>query len=269
MNSVAVLTESSDRSRRIATATTEDLSNPYLRKVIQSFNTWAFKREQPCRPELLARTVARAIARQEPIRFVLYWGKGPRSDIATPEIQCLDYLGSLAARVRAVYAPGALFELVLTDSHALLNGHAPAALESYFSQVRRVATQRGFPCHLLGALTEAAAIDPASIDETVPDEAISLLTHSAKRWYRGEGSALEGAARYYKLNMIEKQVMERAFPDSIFVTFNGSEQRDLFPDGLPIFYMYSTKRGTAVKPWFQDAGDALARKPENIQAVPA
>lgn len=269
MNSVAVLTESSDRSRRIATATTEDLNNPFLRKVIQSFNTWAFKREQPCRPELLARTVARAIARQEPIRFVLYWGKGPRSEIAAPEIQCLDYLGSLAARVRATYAPGAVFELVLTDSHALLNGHAPAVLDAYFAQVRREASQRGFPCHLLGALTQAAAVDPASIDETVPDAAISLLAHSAKRWYRGEGTTLDGAARYYKLNMIEKQVMERAFPDSVFVTFNGSDQRELFPDGMPIFYMYSTKRGTAVKPWFQDTGDAQARKPENVQAVPA
>jgi hypothetical protein len=217
---------------------------------------------------MLARTVARAVVQHKPIRFVLYWGKGPRSAVAAPEMQCLDYLASLAARVRGVYAPGAAFELVLTDTHALLNGHAPTSLDAYFSEVRREAGRRGFACHLLSALTEAAAIDPASVDEEVPEEAISLLAHSAKRWYRGEGTALEGAARYYRLNMIEKRVMEMAFPDAVFVTFNGSDQRDLFPDGLPIFYMYSTKRGTAVKPWFQDAGTSPATQPEGMQAAP-
>ena len=34
------------------------------------------------------------------------------------------------------------------------------------------------------------------------------------------------------------------------MTFNGSDVRDLFPSNMPIFYMYSLKRGTAEKPWF-------------------
>ena len=70
------------------------------------------------------------------------------------------------------------------------------------------------------------------------------------RWYRGEGSPEEGARRYYDMNMVEKQVIELFFPSSIFATFNGREHRDLFPDKLPIFFMYSLKRGTSVKPWF-------------------
>ena len=37
---------------------------------------------------------------------------------------------------------------------------------------------------------------------------------------------------------------------SIFITFNGSEFRCLFPERLPIFYMYSLRRGVSVKPWF-------------------
>ena len=43
---------------------------------------------------------------------------------------------------------------------------------------------------------------------------------------------------------------ELAFPNAVFITFNGSEFRCLFPDRMPIFYMYSLKRGVAVKPWF-------------------
>ncbi len=44
--------------------------------------------------------------------------------------------------------------------------------------------------------------------------------------------------------------MERAFSRSIFVTFNGSPLRRLFPDGLPIFYMFSFRHGISDKPWF-------------------
>ena len=34
---------------------------------------------------------------------------------------------------------------------------------------------------------------------------------------------------------------------------NGSELRSLFPERLPVFYMYSLRRGTCVKPWFLPA----------------
>jgi L-tyrosine isonitrile synthase len=52
------------------------------------------------------------------------------------------------------------------------------------------------------------------------------------------------------MNMVEKRAVEFAFPRSIFVTFNGSEFRSLFPERLPVFYMYSLRRGVSIKPWF-------------------
>jgi hypothetical protein len=69
-----------------------------------------------------------------------------------------------------------------------------------------------------------------------------------------------------RLNMIEKQAVEAAFPDAIFITFNGSEFRSLFPDRMPIFYMYSVRRGVAVKPWFMPAErEEAARQPETVR----
>jgi L-tyrosine isonitrile synthase len=225
----------------------------FLQKVIQSFNTWAFKREQPCRPEMLARVVAHAIQKNKPIEFVLYWGKGPRCVVAGPELQCLDYLASLGKRVQAAYPPGVAIHLVLTDTHAQLNGHSAESIAAYYREVECEAGHRGFACHRLGSLTAQANIDIGGVE--APPETLSLLEQSAARWYRGEGTARDGAVKYYRMNMLEKRVIAKAFPNSVFVTFNGSEQRELFPDSLPIFYMYSTKRGTAVKPWFQAAGD--------------
>src|SRR4051794_307249 len=61
-------------------------------QVLQSFNTWAFKREQPSDPQLMRQTILQAIRRSEPLSFALYWGKGPRCTLAQPDIQCLDFL---------------------------------------------------------------------------------------------------------------------------------------------------------------------------------
>ena len=61
---------------------------------------------------------------------------------------------------------------------------------------------------------------------------------------------LEGALKYHAMNMVEREAVELEFPDSIFVTFNNSEFRDLFPANLPVFYMYSLRKGCSVKPWF-------------------
>ena len=73
--------------------------------MLQAFNTWAFKREQPDDSQAAAGAVAEAsIGSSKPVPFVLYWGKGPRCALAEPDTACLDYLASLASRVRQAYA---------------------------------------------------------------------------------------------------------------------------------------------------------------------
>src|SRR5580658_9029573 len=61
-------------------------------RIFRAFNTWAFKREQPSNAPLMLRTIADAVAAGSPVRFVLYWGKGPRRHAGEPEAQCLDFL---------------------------------------------------------------------------------------------------------------------------------------------------------------------------------
>jgi hypothetical protein len=220
-------------------------------KIVQAFNTWAFKREQPSSLLLLNRFATRSVVRNEPLSFVLYWGKGPRSLIGQPERECLRYLATLASRVQAVHEKGASINIVLTDTHARLNGHSAADMASYFQGVTASAQSHGFQCFLLGDLTRAADGMVETENLAVPsEETLMKLCNSAERWYRGDGTAIEGARQYYHMNMIEKQAIELFFPSSVFVTFNGHDFRELFPDSLPIFYMYSLRRGMGVKPWF-------------------
>lgn len=222
--------------------------------VLKSFNTWAFKREQPADPDLLLQTVARAVSRGEPVPFVLYWGKGPRCTIDAHDAECLDHLVAMARRLQAVYDPGAAINLIFTDSHAALNGYSPASMNRYFAEIDTAARQRGFASCRLGELTPAAAdVAAGAVEETVSEDMMVRLCASAMKWYRGEQPAREAALKYFEMNMIEKRAVERAFPHAIFATFNGSKFRCLFPQHMPIFYMYSLRRGVSVKPWFLPA----------------
>lgn len=230
------------------------IRSPNPESVVKAFNTWAFKREQPGNPERLVPAVEAAMRAGRPLDFVLYWGKGPRTEIAAPDLACLDYLGQLAERVRQVYAPGAVFRLIFTDTHAALNGHPAEAADAYFGAIDGAAQARGFASTRLSDVVAFARELGAETAEEQPSGAIleSLIACAAK-WYRGEGSTEQGALDYHRMNMIEKRAVAAAFPEAVFVTFNGSEFRDLFPATMPIFYMYSLRRGVGVKPWFMSA----------------
>jgi hypothetical protein len=221
-------------------------------KVLQSFNTWAFKREQPSDPQLMLAFIARAMRRSEPLSFALYWGKGPRWNLATPDIECLDFLARLGNRVEKAHAPGASLKLIFTDTHARHNGYTQIGTNRYFSEVDIAARMRGFDTCLLGDLVRGSEVAARKeiYDESVPPAMVPMLMASARKWYRGDGSTEHGAVVYYRMNMIERRAVELAFPWSIFITFNGSEFRALLPQRLPIFYMYSLRRGTCMKPWF-------------------
>lgn len=232
--------------------------NPEL--IIKSFNTWAFKREQPGNPERLVPMVEAAAREGRPLEFVLYWGKGPRSDIAAPDLACLDYLGQLADRVRQAYAPGAIFRLIFTDTHASLNGHPAEVADAYFGAIDAAAQARGFAStRLSDVVAFAREIGADTTGEEPSGEVLASLIACAAKWYRGEGSTEQGALDYHRMNMVEKRSVAAVFPGAVFVTFNGSEFRDLFPATMPIFYMYSLRRGVGVKPWFMDAEFGGAR----------
>lgn len=219
--------------------------------ILRSFNTWAYKREQPSDPQLMLQFVERAVTRDAPIPMVFYWGKGPRCTIDQHDLKCLDYLDSLVHRISAVYAPGAALRFVLTDTHARLNGYSDIGIRTYFTTVESEIHRRGYECSRLGALIEktGAKAEDYSLGD-VPQEMMEKLSASAIKWYHGAGSAEQGAIIYFHMNMIEKRAVELSYPDAIFATFNSSKFRILFPRRLPIFYMYSMQRGVSVKPWF-------------------
>jgi L-tyrosine isonitrile synthase len=226
-------------------------------RILRAFNTWAFKREQPSNLCLMRSAVMKAVTGGNAIPFILYWGKGPRHTLAEPDTQCLEFLESFGVRIRTEYPTGAAITLLLTDTHAALNNHPADEVDHYFSAIEDACSDLGFKHRRLGQVTppdlNTNHVTARSAEKLViPREILEALTQSATKWYGGDGAPKDGAARYFELNMEEKYAVEAQYPDSIFITFNGSKHRILFPDKLPIFYMYSLKKGIAVKPWFLD-----------------
>lgn len=229
---------------------------PLAEAILKSFNTWAYKREQPSDLDAMLAVIEARAAADRPISFVLYWGKGPRDTLAAPDRQCLDHLAAMARRIEVVYSAGAHFTLLATDTHARLNGHAECAIDSYFDAVARAAGEHGMALVRLGALVAALPDEVSDATAAAHDVAtgamLDMLGSCAAKWYRGGDDAEEGARRYLAMNLVERCAVEAHFPDSIFITFNGSAYRAMFPRRLPVFYMYSLRRGTSVKPWFLD-----------------
>src|SRR5258705_5647906 len=58
-------------------------------KILQTFNTWAFKREQPDNIPAMLAAISGAAQLSGPVPFVLYWGKGPRHGLDEPDTACL------------------------------------------------------------------------------------------------------------------------------------------------------------------------------------
>jgi L-tyrosine isonitrile synthase len=221
-------------------------------QILRTFNTWSFKREQPSDIGLMLNVISHTIRLSEPLSFALYWGKGPRCGLADPDMRCLDFLRSFSDRVKQGYAPGAVLNLIFTDTHAELNGYSQPGIEKYFHEVGPFARERGMRTRRLSELVRVLdiALGTDRNEADIEQATLLKLIASARKWYRGSGTPEDGARTYYRMNMVERRAVEAAFPNSIFITFNGSDLRPLFPQHLPIFYMYSLRRGFGVKPWF-------------------
>jgi len=228
--------------------------------VLKSFNTRAFKREKPDNTDLMISIIEEALAQKAPVPFVMYWGKGPRSSFAAPEAKCLAYLDSMVERIRQVYPVGADVTLIFTDTHARLNGHKPESIASYHAELVEYAAAKGFKTRLLSELIGGIdlPLEEEAAKAVVPGHLMHTLRACAAKWFRGEGTVEDGATRYYRANMIERKVVELVYPRSIFISFNGSEMRDIFPEHLPVFYMFSIRHGVCDKPWFLDLEPKLA-----------
>lgn len=236
-------------------------NNHVVENIIDSFDTWKFKREQPFNYEKLKEIVSVAVLKSEPIKFITYWGKGGKDDSGEPEKQTLKFLNEFFNRIRNIYPSGIELTILFTDTHAELNGHSKESTRKYFASMDQLAKAYSFKTtnlsEFIGYDRERllSTIDSVSIENKL----LNILVGSAEKHYCVSKDYELGAKLYYLQNQLEKERIDEKYKDYVFLTFNGSKINGLFPKNLPIFYMYSMKKGQSIKPWFKKESHDIRR----------
>jgi asparagine synthase (glutamine-hydrolysing) len=222
--------------------------NMFVQSVFDSFNTWKFKREQPFNENQFFEIIRKSVKNNEPIKFVMYWGKGERDFIGKNELQALDFLKTMFESISRIYKEKTRLTIVYTDTHAKLNGFEDEEIQSYKNSLEEILKKYNFSLVCMSKIANLEKYDEIKVEESF----LNLLVNSARKHYKGNENIQKIAKWYYQQNQIEKQKITEYFENHIFLTYNGSEINPLFPEKMPIFYMYSTKKGDSEKPWFKE-----------------
>lgn len=231
---------------------TQDTKAKEAENILQTFNTWQYKREQPSSLEMVAEVIKNNIAQKNPIKFVMYWGKGKKETSNDKEEKALTYLYKMLSKVESIYPVGFNLVIVFTDTHARLNGYTEKEIKRYYDSVKKLSSKYNFNFLYLSELVEykEEVLLEKVEDIKIHPKLMDSLINSSKKHFKKEKDFVLGAKLYYLQNQIEKKVIDETFSDSIFLTYNSNELDGILPEQIPIFYMYSLKKGTSIKPWF-------------------
>ncbi|WP_174769939.1 class I adenylate-forming enzyme family protein [Paraburkholderia hayleyella] len=236
----------------------------YARDAFESINTWKYKRAHPQEPDRIIQIFQKKILMSRPLEFITYWGAGLKTSASDSDRQAMQRLREFVDAPAAHSRLQAKLKLILTDTHALLNGKPRERIESYFKDVQALCQKYGFSyvrsselwqkagLSMADVLHQAESVDlPGVIDVLgLSPDLVNRLVNSATRHVEVGGTD-DGLKRYLLACQAERAMMADEYDGSIFLTYNDPEMRFLSPP-LPSISISSYNRGTAIKPWFAD-----------------
>lgn len=201
--------------------------------------------------------VENTIRSRMPLSFVMYWGISAKQESCSADEQAIAFIEKLSKELQSKYQVGAKFELIFCDTHANFNGYS--LKNSYISQViyhfEKTSIDANF--HKMSDIAGNTSQDPPPLDSineiyiNIDPSTKKELKNMASKHHLWEADPDEVVKKYIALNRFESLYVERLFKDSIFITYNDANKlRFLFPLGLPVYSMYSLKKGKTIKPWF-------------------
>lgn len=231
---------------------TETEYSKIAHNILEVFNTWQYKREQPNTTQKILESILKNIQKKRPIPFVMYWGKGKKKTANTKEKEALAFLHKMLGGIKNIYPPGFTVKIIFTDTHATLNGYNENEIKQYYDSVSYLKTKYNFNFLYLSELVEykEEVLLEKVEDIKINPKLMNSLINSSKKHFKKEKDFVLGAKLYYLQNQIEKKIIDKTFSNSIFLTYNSNELDGILPEKIPLFYMYSLKKGTSIKPWF-------------------
>lgn len=203
--------------------------------------------------DAMVHTLAYAMCAKPPVLRMFYlWGVYRKAIPDQSEQLAMDFLDGFVAHVATHFGCRIKMELVLSDTHGLINGIPPAVVRRYSEGIGKMASRRGWSTVLMSSLLKKYGIRESGGNESVPGWGAlpqrELLVRFAKMYYLA-GDPETGAERYVAARLREKPMLEREFADGIMVTCADHRLGFLQP-ALPSMWVWSTRKGRSKKPWF-------------------
>ncbi len=196
---------------------------------------------------------------QEFISFAYYWGAGIKSAPGRPEQEFISYLNDFTLQFSEFFGKQSHRELaILTDTHATINCIPEDSWQIYFEKVTQRYRDSNRQFIFTSELWNKAGKD-IKREKRIADgmhgpymiEKDIIERWARKHFYGPPEETRLAAKRYYRYNMIEKELIETYYPDYFFISWNSSKLDPVMPSSLPILHLHVDSRETdADKPWF-------------------
>ncbi|MBP9821569.1 MAG: ABC transporter substrate-binding protein [Candidatus Pacebacteria bacterium] len=236
---------------------------PYYRsgtpadKVLDVVNDRSVRREYPYREDGLIELIDFKLSMKESLTFFGFWGAGPKKHADGHDRKTLDHLRQYITKLEKQYPYGIAVTFILADRHAENNQYEKSNYETYISEVKAEMDARGFKTVLLSEIWKKHGLTAEKIVVELRKqskgwwERISIAKKLEERSddnFNGSDKLL-GAQRYYVLRAMEKDILRKEYPDSIFFVYGDSLAQQIYPD-MPTLYFFTEKVYYSTCPWF-------------------
>ncbi len=186
-------------------------------------------------------------SQNRPISLVEYWGVTNKSGINIDDINTIEFLQSINNRIKKCYSPGLYLNIIISDTHAYLNGYTLKEIKDYIEKLQKLFSKyNNIHYMLLSNLRNNLNLKSIEkIDCNISDELKPFLIKGASKFYKGD--ILEGIDKYYRIRVQEKDIFYNLFSNCIFFTYNNPKYKEILPD-ITTLFLY-TRKGYTHPPW--------------------
>ena len=255
----AIVRPDEHMSARRAEAPPKSASDEIAVQIVAALQVRKYRRAPAFKEDLLLARVRHALQTGEPLEFLAFWGCGDRRDIADVDDRALEAMKAVTSEPGRLGPIRSHTHVVFMDIHARLNGRADEHANHYFDVIQTAHAnehrtfQRESRTFERYGLTIDEIVEYEKSDEfnefwlTFPLRE-KFVTQACR--HSNNTDSTYAARRYLATCRKERALFAAAFPNAIFLTYNGPEFNDCFPD-VPTLYVYPGPRGPTVKPWFR------------------
>jgi len=232
------------------------MSDEIVEKIYSILIKKRYNRDDPSMTDNLQQRLTDFVGDNKPIKLIGFWGVGPKQHKNWADDASCRFLNELNQEIKKIYAPGIEFKFIFAINHGIHNGYSPTVFLTYVKDVIRLFDKYSFKYIYLNDLWQEYDINFEKINQ--------LWKKQPKGWWNNiknreliEKNAsnrnihldpITGAQKYFIMRSLEKKILEKEFPDSIFHSFSDSRLRNVLPD-LPTLYFYA-REGWSDVPWF-------------------